>query len=76
MRPRGGAIWMEVDSTPVWWGPRAGRTADSSSDAQLRTALGVAETVANSHGGEVRLRSCGDGGFLVELRFPIPAPAA
>ena len=67
---------MEVDAARVWSWPRAGEKGDSPSDAQLGTALDVAETVAQRHGGEVRLRSCGDGGFLVELRFPIPAPAA
>jgi hypothetical protein len=66
---------MDVDSTRVWSWPRAGGKDDSPSDAQLRTALGVAETVAKRHGGEVRLRSCGDG-VLVELRFPIPASSA
>ena len=67
---------MEVDPTRGWAWPEAGRKDDSPSNGPLRTALGVAETVAKRHGGEVRLRSCGDGGVLVELRFPIPAPPA
>jgi signal transduction histidine kinase len=67
---------MEVDSTRVSSWPRVGEKGDSCSDAQLGTALGLAETVAKRHGGEVRVRSCGDGGVLVELRFPIPAPPA
>ena len=67
---------MEVDFTRVWAWPRAGRKGDAPSDPLLGTALGVAETVAKRHGGEVRLRPCGDGGVLVELRFPIPAPPA
>ena len=67
---------MEVDSTSGWAWPRAGTKGDSPSDGPLGTALGVAETIAKRHGGEVRLRSCGDDGVLVELRFPIPAPPA
>ncbi len=66
---------MEVDSARVWpW--RAGGKGDLPADGPLETALCVAEAVAKRHGGEVRLRSCGDGGVLVELRFPIPAPPA
>lgn len=67
---------MDVDSTCVWAWPRGGGKAESPSDAPLGTALSVAEIVAKRHGGEVRLGSCGDGGVLVELRFPLPAPPA
>lgn len=67
---------MEVDSTSGWAWRRAGAKGDSPSDGPLGTALCVAETIAKRHGGEVRLRSCGDGGVFVELRFPIPAPPA
>ena len=67
---------MEVDSMRGWAWLRAGGKGDSPSEAQLGTALGVAEMVAKRHGGEIRLRSCGDGGVFVELRFPIPAPPA
>jgi signal transduction histidine kinase len=67
---------MEVELVRVWAWPQAGGKGDSRSDGPLETALGVAETVAKRHGGEVRLRSCDDGGVLVELRFPIPAPPA
>jgi hypothetical protein len=42
-------------------------------DGRLEAALGVAESVAKLHGGEVRLRTrADDGGVLVELRFPLP----
>jgi signal transduction histidine kinase len=67
---------MEVNSTSGWAWPRAGAKGDAPSDGPLGTALCVAETIAKRHGGEVRLRSCGDGGVFVELRFPIPAPPA
>jgi signal transduction histidine kinase len=67
---------MDVDSTRAWAWPRAAGKGDPPSDAQLGTALGVAEIVAKRHGGEIRLRSCGDRGVLVELRFPFPAPPA
>jgi hypothetical protein len=67
---------MEVDPTRGWAWLQAGGQDDPPLDGPLGTALGVAETVAKRHGGEVRLRSCGDGGVLVELRFPIPAPSA
>jgi hypothetical protein len=67
---------MEVDSTSGWAWPRAGAKGDSRSDRALGAALCVAETIAIRHGGEVRLRSCGDGGVFVELRFPIAAPPA
>jgi hypothetical protein len=46
------------------------------SDVPLGAALRVAESVAERHGGEVRLRSRADGSLLVELRFPFPAPPA
>jgi hypothetical protein len=67
---------MEVDSTRVWAAPRDGGQGHSPSDGPLGAALGVAETIAKRHGGEVRLRSCGDGSVLVELRFSIPARPA
>ena len=67
---------MEVDSTRVWAAPRDGGQGHSPSDGALRAALCVAETIAKRHGGEVRLRSCGDGDLFVELRFPIPARPA
>jgi hypothetical protein len=52
------------------------RSGEFRPDAPLRAALGVAESVARLHGGEVRLRSRHDGGLLVELRFPIRPPQA
>jgi hypothetical protein len=52
------------------------RNGEFRPDAPLRAALGVAESVARLHGGEVRLRSRDDGGLLVELRFPIRPPQA
>jgi len=67
---------IEVDSVCVWGWPRAEGKGASPSDGPLATALGVAESVAKRYGGEVQLRSCGDGGVLVELCIPIPAPAA
>jgi signal transduction histidine kinase len=67
---------MEIDFMRVWAWLRAGRKGDAPSDPLLGTALGVAETVAKRHGGEVRIRSRGDGGVFVELRFPIAAPPA
>lgn len=54
---------------------RAGHTVFS--DAPLHAALGVAESVAKRHGGQVQLRSSGDGGgVVVELRFTIPRAQA
>lgn len=49
------------------------RSGEVGADAPLGVALGVAESVAQWHGGEIRLRARdGGGGILVELRFPIP----
>jgi hypothetical protein len=48
----------------------------SPSDRPLEAVLGVAESLARRHGGELRLRSGGDGRFLVELRFTLPSGKA
>ena len=51
------------DATDEGYGP----------DNPLEAALVVAQSVAKLHGGEVRLGTrVGDGGVLVELRFPLP----
>jgi signal transduction histidine kinase len=53
------------------WECATDRNGEFRTDSPLGAALGVAESVARLHGGEVRLRSRADGGLLVELRFPI-----
>jgi hypothetical protein len=64
----------EVDAVLVGAWPPVEQEGISPCEWPLGTAL--AESVAKRHGGEIRLRSCGDGGVLVELRFPIPARPA
>jgi len=66
----------EVDRARLGWESAPDQNGEFRPDAPLRAALGVAESVARLHGGEVRLRSRDDGGLLVELRFPIRTPQA
>lgn len=66
----------EVDRARLAWEKAPDRNGEFRPDAPLTAALGVAESVARLHGGEVRLRSRDDGSLLVELRFPIRTPQA
>jgi len=66
----------EVDRARLRWESAPDRNGEFRPDTPLGAALGVAESIARLHGGEVRLRSRDDGGLLVELRFPIRTPQA
>jgi hypothetical protein len=66
----------EVNRARMGRNSASDRNGEFGPDAPLRAALGVAESVARLHGGEVRLRSRDDGRLLVELRFPIRTPQA